>query len=463
MKISMLCTHLFCFQLLFLSLFIHYCYAKKRVLGETNELESFGETEKQTTPRVKSITDYLLPPTPRIYPGNIMPPAMPRKGNEFLSASIKSSYILDNYYIYNQDTRTRNFQGSVMLYVTPWNKKGYEMAKIMAPKLDYLAPVWFIAKKEGKKVVVHGENDVDKDWLQAVRNAHKSSPITEDKEIHTESVDKNTCTEDTCSSTSSTADLTSSPASTPDVDSSSVPPTIKSTVIPPPSISSSSSSSPLTSTAGDNKMPKNNPLRIVPRVSLEAAFELSELPSLVSLLLSLQKKYSFDGFTLELSLNYWDISKTLPKMLKEEAAKLKSSSTSSSSSSTTSCHIVFVIPPISVPEDRTEFNKAMAQLSSHVDVFSVMTYDKNKGQAMPNSPLDWVNSTMTGLASVSQPFPSCRMIPYIRKLKKYINAYTYNFIYLIKSYSSSYTPIPFPPPQPAFTTVYPNIHIRYLP
>lgn len=35
------------------------------------------------------------------------------------------------------------FPGEIMAYVTPWNAAGYDNAKKMAKKLDWVSPVWF--------------------------------------------------------------------------------------------------------------------------------------------------------------------------------------------------------------------------------------------------------------------------------------------------------------------------------
>ncbi len=36
----------------------------------------------------------------------------------------------------------KSFESKVLGYVTPWNSKGYDVAKTFAKKLDYVSPVW---------------------------------------------------------------------------------------------------------------------------------------------------------------------------------------------------------------------------------------------------------------------------------------------------------------------------------
>ncbi|QQP41392.1 Chitinase domaincontaining protein 1like, partial [Caligus rogercresseyi] len=49
---------------------------------------------------------------------------------------------------------------SILGYVTPWNSKGYDVAKIFkAPKLDLISPVWVQLHPD---LSLHGLHDIDK-------------------------------------------------------------------------------------------------------------------------------------------------------------------------------------------------------------------------------------------------------------------------------------------------------------
>ena len=53
--------------------------------------------------------------------------------------SISSKAILKHHHEYFDDM-SKSFQGEVLAYVTPWNRKGYRNTKLMAPKIDWLVP-----------------------------------------------------------------------------------------------------------------------------------------------------------------------------------------------------------------------------------------------------------------------------------------------------------------------------------
>jgi hypothetical protein len=79
--------------------------------------------------------DYLKGPTPSEQSAI--------KAANVAGVKLKSESLLRNHHLYHKDTSKRSYPGEVLAYVTPWNKKGYNMAKIIAPKLSWLVPVWF--------------------------------------------------------------------------------------------------------------------------------------------------------------------------------------------------------------------------------------------------------------------------------------------------------------------------------
>jgi chitinase domain-containing protein 1 len=72
---------------------------------------------------------------------------------------------------HNADGATRRYDGEVLAYVTPWNKKGYRNALLFLPKIDFLVPVWFQVRQHAnnRTLYVAGEHDVEQEWLAAVR------------------------------------------------------------------------------------------------------------------------------------------------------------------------------------------------------------------------------------------------------------------------------------------------------
>lgn len=66
------------------------------------------------------------------------------------------------------DKTKRHFNNSVLAYVTPWNSKGYDMAKLFRHKLTHVSPVWYQLKC-GETVELHGRHDADQKWIESVR------------------------------------------------------------------------------------------------------------------------------------------------------------------------------------------------------------------------------------------------------------------------------------------------------
>ena len=300
----------------------------------------FDDLIKQTTvhadadrQRPKGPSDYLSVPVAR---GASVRNVTDGKGrNTILTTVLKSADILNNYYYYHNETSNRSYSGEVLAYVTPWNRKGYGMAKILAPKLTWLSPVWFQLRREplaagavasSKQAVdIGGEHEVDSAWLEQVRQAHAGAAGE-------------------CGAREETATCPAAP-----------------------------------------------PMYIVPRVTLETDIKRKDdITIAVDKLLSLRSKYGFDGFTLELSPNAYDITRELPERLKAEDPTIK---------------IVFVVPPIEVPREDPqgllEFKKSFLELAAHVDRFSVMTYDRSKftGESS-NAPYDWVKEIVSNLVAV---------------------------------------------------------------
>ncbi|WOG86814.1 hypothetical protein DCAR_0206032 [Daucus carota subsp. sativus] len=64
---------------------------------------------------------------------------------------------------------SRTFQHSVLAYVTPWNSKGYEMAKEFNSKFTHISPVWYDLKSQGANLVLEGRHNADKGWISELR------------------------------------------------------------------------------------------------------------------------------------------------------------------------------------------------------------------------------------------------------------------------------------------------------
>ncbi|KAI8328510.1 glycoside hydrolase superfamily [Chlamydoabsidia padenii] len=64
--------------------------------------------------------------------------------------------------------------GDTLAYVTPWNNKGYDTVKTFKGKFDYISPVWYNIQRISGKLVITGEHDVDRSWMDQVRGKSNS-------------------------------------------------------------------------------------------------------------------------------------------------------------------------------------------------------------------------------------------------------------------------------------------------
>jgi chitinase domain-containing protein 1 len=78
--------------------------------------------------------------------------------------------IIENHASYSKtNMKNRRFtESETLVYVTPWNNHGYDIAKWFH-KFTLVSPVWFQLKMEGVGFKVHGTHDVDQGWVEEVR------------------------------------------------------------------------------------------------------------------------------------------------------------------------------------------------------------------------------------------------------------------------------------------------------
>jgi chitinase domain-containing protein 1 len=92
----------------------------------------------------------------------------------------KAKDIIREHKAYSiEGTKVRNFNGTVLAYVTPWNSHGYDIAKLFASKFTHLAPVWLQAKlaDDEQSIVIEGTHDIDFKWMQTIREQNPSIKI----------------------------------------------------------------------------------------------------------------------------------------------------------------------------------------------------------------------------------------------------------------------------------------------
>ena len=161
-----------------------------------------------------------------------------------------------HHHEYYEDVAARAFNGEVLSYVTPWNKKGYRNALLFLAKIDFLVPVWFQLRQHAanRTLYVAGEHDVQREWLTAVREGSSVS----------------------CSGGSD---------------------------------GSGGGDDNGNKGSGGSTCPAAKRVKVLPRLAVEVEpKELGDPSVLVAdLLLPLQRAHSFDGFTLEMPLTAYTV------------------------------------------------------------------------------------------------------------------------------------------------------------
>lgn len=94
-----------------------------------------------------------------------------------IKSDANTKEIIDNHANYCAEcSHDKLFRNKVLGYVTPWNSKGYDIAKIFANKLDLISPVWLQIQRTGRnKYKLTGTHDIDKGWMKDIRNSSDSS------------------------------------------------------------------------------------------------------------------------------------------------------------------------------------------------------------------------------------------------------------------------------------------------
>ncbi|KAF0923541.1 hypothetical protein E2562_006423, partial [Oryza meyeriana var. granulata] len=70
----------------------------------------------------------------------------------------------------SENRSRRYFRNPVLAYVTPWNSKGYDMAKLFSAKFTHISPVWYDLKSDGNKLVLEGQHNFDARWVSELQS-----------------------------------------------------------------------------------------------------------------------------------------------------------------------------------------------------------------------------------------------------------------------------------------------------
>lgn len=88
---------------------------------------------------------------------------------ELVTEGTRTKHVIEHHAGYHQDTEVKNFKGPSLAYVTPWNGKGYDIAKQFRCKFTLVSPVWYQLQADGKELKITGGHDVDAGWLQHLK------------------------------------------------------------------------------------------------------------------------------------------------------------------------------------------------------------------------------------------------------------------------------------------------------
>ncbi|VVB06872.1 unnamed protein product [Arabis nemorensis] len=87
-----------------------------------------------------------------------------------VKTDISFQEILTEHSKTSVNSSTRHYDYPVLAYITPWNSKGYDIAKIFNSKFTHLSPVWYDLKSQGNGLVLEGRHNADKGWIQELRS-----------------------------------------------------------------------------------------------------------------------------------------------------------------------------------------------------------------------------------------------------------------------------------------------------
>ena len=71
---------------------------------------------------------------------------------------------------------SKAFGAETLVYVTPWNSKGYDIAKTFGAKFTYISPVWLQIRNDQGRPALTGTHDIDIGWIADVRAVCSTVP-----------------------------------------------------------------------------------------------------------------------------------------------------------------------------------------------------------------------------------------------------------------------------------------------
>jgi chitinase domain-containing protein 1 len=153
-------------------------YSIETTIGPGNRKAPSRSTEKVVSTPSSSFQSPPPPPSPSS--SSALPPA---KSNvlqrNLIQENITPQIVFENHLSYcSTCVETREFNHPTLVYITPWNSHGYDLAKIFAKKIDYISPVWLTIKRTGnEKYLIDGTHDIDKKWIEILKEKNPKIKI----------------------------------------------------------------------------------------------------------------------------------------------------------------------------------------------------------------------------------------------------------------------------------------------
>lgn len=152
----------------------------KKTMGMTGE-EVNEDSATSNRKRGRKVTDFLHPPTHFEPDGD----EVPRSLTKLFSKDFSKMDFLESHHLYSGDSKLYP-EAEVLMYVTPWNRKGKEHVTLMRNKVNWISPCWYQVRREEQnqdKIMVTGTQDEDWAWVDELFDCAGDEKPREDLKI----------------------------------------------------------------------------------------------------------------------------------------------------------------------------------------------------------------------------------------------------------------------------------------
>ena len=155
---------------LLISIGLCFLYPIESTLGPGDRKSSFKAAEK-IAPLTESVSPSFKPSVRSIPQESLPPSELNVLQRDLLQEDLTARSVLENYGSYCFPcAENREFTYPTLIYITPWNNRGYDLIKIFPQKFDYVSPVWFSLKRVGnEKYLIEGTHDIDSKWIETIK------------------------------------------------------------------------------------------------------------------------------------------------------------------------------------------------------------------------------------------------------------------------------------------------------